>query len=176
MKKIFFVVDTSAILSGKPISLDDANMITTPAVSAELKPGGKDYRTFQLLQEKGLLIQSSSKISEDKVQKTAQETGDIDRLSSADIEVLALALDINRISNKEAIILTDDYSIQNVAKILDIKFRSFSQKGITRRIKWIKQCPGCKRTFKSSIKSCPVCGTQTKSISIHEENFDIRKQ
>jgi len=168
MKKIFYILDTSAILSGKPISLDNAKMVTTPAVSNELKPGGRDYRTFQLLQEKGLMIQSPSRLAENEVKETAKKTGDIDRLSSADIEVLALALDINKNSNREAIILTDDYTIQNIASNLNIKFQGFSQEGIRKKFKWVYRCPGCGKRFKESIKICPICGTETK-ISVNRK-------
>jgi len=171
MKKQFFIIDTSAILSGKPINLDNANMSTTPGVSEELKPGGRDYRTFQLLQEKGLIIQSPSKESVNKINKTAEETGDKERLSTADIEILALALDINKDVNKETIILTDDYSIQNVANTLNIKFQSFSQRGITKKFKWMYRCPGCGKRFKESIKICPICGSETKISISHKEHI-----
>lgn len=169
MKKQIFIIDTSALLSGKPINLDSTNMVTTPSVSEELTSGGRDYRIFQFLQEKGLTIQSASKKSINKIKKTAEETGDKDRLSSADVEILALALDININDNKEAVILTDDYSIQNVANTLNIEFQSFSQRGITKKFKWHYRCPGCGKQFKESIKICPICGTRTK-ISISHKN------
>ena len=51
MKKKILIIDTSVFLSGKPINLDNVNMVTTPAVSTELSPGGRDYRYFQFLQE-----------------------------------------------------------------------------------------------------------------------------
>ena len=69
MKKHVFIIDTSAILSGKPINLGEATMITSPAVSEELKPGGRDYRVFQFLLEKGLSIISPSKESLDTYKK-----------------------------------------------------------------------------------------------------------
>jgi UPF0271 protein len=170
MKKQIFIIDTSAILSGKPINLNDIKMITTPSISKELTPGGRDYRTFQFLQEKGLSIQSASKESVNKIKKTAEETGDKYRLSFADVELLALALDMNKIDDKkEAVILTDDYSIQNVANTLNIKFQSFSQRGIGKKFKWHYRCPGCRKRFKESVKICPICGTETK-ISIRHKN------
>ena len=51
-KSKIFILDTSAILSGKPINLDNAQMITTPGISKELKPGGKDYQALQFVIEK----------------------------------------------------------------------------------------------------------------------------
>jgi len=165
MKKQLFIIDTSAILAGKPLNFDGEIMVTTPLVSEEFKPGGKDYRNFQFLKEKGLLVKLPSKESINKIKKSAEQTGDIDRLSYADIEILALALDVNKEKNNEAVILTDDYSIQNVASNLNIKFQSIFQRGITKKFKWLYRCPGCGKQFKESIKICPICGTETK-ISI----------
>ena len=169
MKKHVFIIDTSAILSGKPINLGNATMFTVPGVSEELKPGGRDYRTFQFLLEKGLSIRSPSKESRDTIQKTAEETGDVNRLSSADIEILALALDIDNDEDNEAIILTDDYSIQNVASAQNIKYQSFSQRGIIKKFKWLSRCPGCGKQFKESVKICPICGTETRLSRTHKK-------
>ena len=162
MKKQFFIIDTSAILSGKPIHIQNAALITTPGVSDELTPGGRDYQTFELLKETGLAIHVPSKESLLHVTKTAQETGDDRRLSSADIEIVAVALDINKEPDQEAIILSDDYSIQNIASTLHIKFEGFSQKGITKRFKWVSRCPGCGKQFSEPTKICPICGTSTR--------------
>ena len=93
-KSKIYIIDTSAILSGIPINFDDAAMVTTSSISMELKPGGRDYRAFQFLIEKGLSILSPSKKSRDAVNSASSKTGDKDRLSKADVDVLALALDM----------------------------------------------------------------------------------
>jgi len=171
MKKQIFIIDTSAILSGIPINLNNVDMVTVSSVSEELNPGGRDYRIFQFLLEKGLEVLSASKKSIKVINKTAEKTGDINRLSSTDIEILALALDVNENQNKNAIILTDDYSIQNVANTLNIDFKKFSQKGITKKFKWRNYCSGCGKQFKESTKICPICGTETKSSTIYKERI-----
>jgi UPF0271 protein len=171
MKKQVFIIDTSAILSGRPIRFDNVSIVTTPAVSDELSPGGRDFRIFELLKETGLTIHAPSKEAIDHVKKTAQETGDDTRLSSADIEIVALAIDINKEPDEEATILTDDYSIQNVASSLQIKFQGFSQKGITKKFKWVFRCPGCKKQFNEITKICPICGTKTKSVLLHKRKL-----
>jgi UPF0271 protein len=168
MKKQVFIVDTSAILSGKPIDIPNGILLTTPGVSDEISPGGRDYRTFQMLTEKGLQIHSPTKASLHLVQKSAKETGDDQRLSTADVEILALALDLKDETDCEVTILTDDYSIQNVAMMLNLKFQGFSQKEITQRYQWISHCPGCNRRFQEPVDICPVCGTKTKVI-IHRK-------
>ena len=84
-----------------------------------------------------------------------------------------MALDVNREGSKEAIILTDDYSIQNVANNLNLKFQSFTQRGITKKFKWHYRCPGCGKRFRKSVKNCPICGTETR-ITLHsKEDIDI---
>lgn len=171
-KKIkVFILDTSAIFSGKTISLDNNILVTTLGISKEIAPGGRDYQIFQYLIEKGLAIDTPSKESISKINKISTETGDKDRLSVADKEILALALDINKDSNKEAIIITDDYSIQNVAHVLNIKFENISQPGITKKFKWIYRCSGCGKKFEENIKTCPICGASTKNIISHKENI-----
>ena len=171
-KSKVFILDTSAVLSGKPINLDNFMIVTTPGVSKELKPGGRDFRGFQFLIEKGLAIDVPSKESLDKINTTSIETGDTGRLSKADREILALALDVNRNDDKEAIILSDDYSIQNVAHVLNIKFENINQLGITKRFKWIYQCRGCGKKFKENIKTCPICGARMKNIVSRKENIE----
>jgi len=171
MRKQVFIIDTSAILSGKPIRFDNVSIVTTPAVSDELSPGGRDFRTFELLKETGLAIRTPSKEAINRVKKTAQETGDDRRLSFADVEVVALAIDIDKEADNEATILTDDYSIQNVASTLQIKFLGFSQKGITKKFKWVSRCPGCKKQFNEITKICPICGTITKSSLLYKKNL-----
>jgi len=171
-KKIkVFIFDTSAIFSGKPISLDNNILVTTLGISKEITPGGRDYQTFQYLMEKGLAIDTPSKESISKINKISAETGDKDRLSVADKEILALALDVNKDTTKEAIIITDDYSIQNVAHVLNIKYENISQPGITKKFKWIYRCSGCGKKFEENIKTCPICGASTKNIISHKENI-----
>jgi len=171
MKKKVFIIDTSAILSGKPISITDAAIVTTPGVSDEFSPGGRDFQTFELLKETGLTIQAPSKEAINSVKQTAKETGDDRRLSIADIEIVALALDINKKPDYEATILSDDYSIQNVASTLNIKFQGFLQKEITKKFKWVSRCPGCGKQFNETKKICPICGTATKNFLSQKKNL-----
>ena len=167
-KNTVFIVDTSVILSGKPLNLD--NMVTTPGVSKEFKPGGRDYRLFQFLIEKGLTIHTPSKKTVDKIKKIASKTGDITRLSNTDIELIALAYEIKK-QKENVVVLTDDYSIQNIAAYLDIKFENIGQRGITKKFKWISHCTGCGKKFKENINKCPICGSTTKNIVSHMEEF-----
>ena len=83
--------------------------------------------------------------------------------------MLALALDVNQ--EDEATIITDDYSIQNVANELKIKFNPISQDGITKSFKWTYRCSGCGKKFNENIKTCPICGALTKNIVSHKKDI-----
>jgi len=162
-KKIY-IIDTSAILSGKPLSFNNAQLITTTNIEKEINPGGKDYNNFIYLRENFLIFKLPSKDSINQIINIIKKTGDIDRLSYIDIEILAIALDENKQKDTEVVILTDDYSIQNVATYLKIKFKSINQDVITKKLKWISRCRGCGRKFKDSMSICPICGSDIKKI------------
>ena len=93
-------------------------------------------------------------------------------LSEIDIEILALALEYKEENKYNPIILTDDYSIQNMSNFLKIEYKNISQKGITKRFKWISRCQGCGKKFKEDIKICPICGSEIKKKVNRRENLE----
>lgn len=92
-----------------------------------------------------------------KVREAAHRTGDDGRLSPMDMTVLALALDV------DGIILSDDYSIQNTARVLGIECRPVGTKGITKKAKWSYRCTGCGKWFKQTLPECPICGSPLRA-------------
>ena len=165
-----YILDTSAILSGKFLNLDDAELFTTNSVSKEINPGGRDYQNFQFLKEKVLTILSPSKKSVTYVKDKSADTGDIDRLSDTDLDILSLAYQLKN-DNKDPIILTDDFSIQNVAEFLKLRYKGINQKIITKKLIWTYRCRGCGKKFEDNIKICPICGANTKKIVSSEERI-----
>jgi UPF0271 protein len=165
MKKQKYLIDSSAILSGIPLVFSDGDMITTPEIAHEFSPGGRDYRTFTLLQEKGLLIMQASKKSTQQLIKIVEKIGEHKRLSPADISLLALAYELNQDPTNKIQIITDDYGIQNIAAHLNINYKEISQRGITKKFKWTTRCPGCGKHFTDNPPICPICGTKTQFSS-----------
>ncbi|MEM2899356.1 MAG: PIN domain-containing protein [Thermoplasmata archaeon] len=164
-----FVLDTSAILSGKEFS-GEQELYMPPSAENEIKHG-RMKRKIEYLQILGLKICSPSKSAVDKVQKYAQKTGDIERVSEADIDVLALAIDL------KATILTDDYSIQNLASGLGIKYQPLCQKGITEKLTWYYRCKGCGKFFDKMYDACPICGSDMKTTRVsHKEKIKKRSE
>ena len=162
--KKFYILDTSSILSGKQISFKDGKLVTTTSVIDELKPGGKDYRYLTYLLENELAVLDPKKSSIENIVKKSIETGDYNRLSKTDIDIIALAIDLIKKLDNDVIILTDDYSIQNLSNYLEINYCNISQKPITKRFKWIYKCMGCGKKFSKNIKVCPICGSSIKNI------------
>lgn len=116
--------------------------ITTPAVAEEVRiPPTIEVRKPS---EKCVRV----------VKEKARETGDLDVLSRADIEVLALALEIG------GKVATNDFAVQNVAEALGIEFIPVGKR-IRRKIEWEWYCPACGRRYgKKGI--CEFCGTKLK--------------
>jgi len=96
----------------------------------------------------------------------ANEVGDSFKLSEADKQLLALALELKDAGYAPHIV-TDDYSIQNVATKMAIEFLSLSTLGIKRLLEWVRYCPACFKEYaaNSKFKECIICGTELKRKS-----------
>jgi UPF0271 protein len=77
--------------------------------------------------------------------------------------VLALALEL-KARNYTPQIATDDYSMQNVATLMGIEFKSLATYGIRCLLEWVRYCPACYKEYKIDYIStkCEVCGTVLK--------------
>lgn len=166
-----FLIDSSAIFSGKPLNFD--KMMTTSMISEEFQPGGRDYQRFIFLREKGMKILDPSIESVNQVRKMIERFGEQSRLSTADISILALAIDVKNDQKQIPIIVTDDYSIQNIADQIEISIQSMSQKGITKRFKWERRCRGCRRKVSDDVDVCPDCGSSL--INVVKKKYTLKK-
>jgi len=146
-----YVIDSSVIFLRK--AYYNEMMVTVPEVIDEIK----DEYSKLYLSILDLKIEEPSKESIERVIKIAKRTGDIHKLSDTDIKLLAKTLDEMRKGN-EAVLVTDDYSIQNVAKFLGIKIENIIQPTISKTFKWIKVCKGCGRKVNEDV--CPICGSE----------------
>jgi UPF0271 protein len=114
-------------------------------------------RKLEYLKEVCLSVREPSRAAVEAIKSKCLQTGDDARLSEADIQVLALAFETS------ATILTDDYSIQNIAATLKIPFRPVSQKGIAEVFHWKYRCTGCKKVYDRNMPECPICGAKVRS-------------
>lgn len=148
------ILDTSAILSGKPLS---GRFVVPPAVDAELAPGGRTGRAMDYLRSAGLEVRTPDAEAAGRAREAAQGTGDLDAMSEADLEVVALAVETG------LEVVTDDYRIQNVLKALDLPFRGLAQRGIRSKWEWTYLCAACGRTWDHAWEECPVCGGEVRT-------------
>jgi UPF0271 protein len=158
------VLDTSAFIAGfDPLTVPE-KQYTVPEVKNELIVDSMNVMRFNAAVESGKLKVKSPKSSAlDEVQEASKKVGDMRYLSEADMQVLALALELKG-NGYSPLIVTDDYSIQNVANKIGVEFTSLMTFGIKFRFKWILYCPACYRKYPPDYKSkvCEVCGTELK--------------
>lgn len=135
-----------------------------PSVEEELKRNAIIKLRFLTAVDSGRVrIQMPSQKFLAKAKASATALGDSFFLSETDIQVIALALEI-KARGEEPQIVTDDYSIQNVAKQQGLGFVPLGTLGIKRLLTWIRYCPACHRTYPANFKAteCSVCGTELK--------------
>ena len=158
------VLDTSAFVAGfDPFSVRE-EQIAPPKVEEEVKRNSMTLLRFSMAVENGRLkIFAPSQEFVDKVKASATSVGDSFFLSETDKQVLALALEIKAHGDNPQIV-TDDYSIQNVARQLGLEYVSLVTFGIKRLLTWIRYCPACHRTYPANFKAkeCTICGTALK--------------
>jgi UPF0271 protein len=166
-----FLLDTSALLSGKEFVINDEfELLTVPSVEAELIRGPSNtdddwtdiQLKFEFLIDAGLKIVQPSDRSIEIIKSAAERTGDIKRLSDTDIELLALGFELGT-DFHDVVLLTDDYSIQNICTELDINYQSVMEKGITKKYHWQYRCIGCGKIWDDPLEVCPICGSKVRT-------------
>ncbi|MGA2675439.1 MAG: ribonuclease VapC [Methanobacterium sp.] len=158
IKNDVYVLDSSGIIGGF-LSKKFANF-TTSQVITEIKDLKSELFLQSALENGYITIKEPESQDFKQVKKVITESGDLLRLSDVDQLVIALALTIER-DGMNPIVVTDDYSIQNVLKIIGISYRSVLTKGIENIVGWIKICKGCKKKYPSnnSLTECEICGS-----------------
>lgn len=164
MKRRVIVLDTSAFIAGfDPLAVPE-KQYTVPEVKKELIAGSMPWMRFNAaIENRKLNIRNPKSSVLQEILEASRKVGDMRYLSEADLQVLALALELKG-RGLSPLIITDDYSIQNVANKIDVEFTSLLTFGIKFRFKWILYCPACFRKYPSDykFKICEVCGTALK--------------
>ncbi len=171
------ILDTSAFVAGfDPFSIEGEHY-TVPMVKEEIAGRSLSEVRLETAVESGRLkIKAPDEAALNKTKSSAIFVGDAFLLSETDFQVLALALEL-KTQGHLPLIVTDDYSIQNVADQMSIEFASLATFGIRQRLQWIRYCPACHRRYQATHKStvCQVCGTRLKRKPLrrHELNSNV---
>ena len=158
------LLDTSAFIAGYEVSSVKAEHYSIPSVRDELKDGELARLRFDNAARSGRLkVLSPDPRYMDEVRVVGAKMGEEGVLSDTDTQLLALGIKL-KADGLEPIVVSDDYSVQNVANRLGLSFRGLSTRGIKREFEWVIYCPGCRRTFHTpqTGNACPVCGTMLK--------------
>ncbi len=157
-----YVADTCAFLSGLTSLIDDVKIYTVPEVVKELE---NNIITMEIIakgiRENKIIIRTPSEENLNYISGISQKTGDSVKLSRTDLNLIALGWELK--SEYNVVVVSDDYSIQNMCSELGVVFKSLREKGIRKRIKWVKYCPACFREeADNNVTRCEVCGTILK--------------
>ncbi len=149
------VLDTSALMSGRPF---EGELFTTDDVLRELRRQKAITPQLETFLAVKVRVVSPSREALDQVRRQSEGTGDAHRLSPTDIGLLAVA------SELRATLVTDDYSIQNLAQVLEIPYEPVLERGITEVVRWRYRCTGCGKQYEAWVEPCSVCGAKLRTI------------
>jgi endoribonuclease Nob1 len=147
------VLDASALLTGRQFP---GELATVPGVLREIRRHGLTPQLEAIL-ETQVRVLSPGPAAQERVRAASEDTGDAQRLSPTDRELLALALE------QGATLVTDDYSIQNLCRSLAIPYEPVLLPGIQEAWRWTYRCTGCGRTWPEWHEECPTCGSPLKT-------------
>lgn len=159
MNDLFYILDASAFINGfEPTSQFN---FTVSEITDEVKDLKSKILLDQAIEEGKIIIKEPKEEFIKELNEIISKSGDDLRLSEADKKLLALALDLKS-ENENIKVLTDDYSMQNVLKIIDIPYGSIITEGIKGIYNWVKTCEGCKKEFDADypFDDCEICGSK----------------
>jgi len=149
------VLDTSGILRSD-LDFSRNKYIITNSVLSELLDESARVAIEAALKSKNIILAEPREDFLKKVKEAAIKTGDISEMSSTDLDILAVALERN------LVIISDDYRVQNVASALGLEFETTIHEGIKHRLRWFKICEGCGRKYPMESDLCEICGSRLK--------------
>lgn len=167
-KNTNLVFDTNIFLMGLDFNVIENKIYTVPGVLEELKVDrylGENAIILQRIncarQSNNLIVKTPETYYRNEVIGAAKTTNDLALLSEVDINIIALTLELKKTKEKECILFTNDYSMENVCLKLNIPFSPLGKKGI-RKINYKNDiiCPACGAKNPIGAKECKNCGTK----------------
>ncbi|RLF22455.1 MAG: DNA-binding protein [Thermoprotei archaeon] len=163
------VLDATAVLCGGLEVLREKLCYTVPEVLEEVKTT-RHRAHLEAFMDLGLLKVSTPPGSYvNRALEAAKRTGDYERLSKTDLQVIALALQLSEERGESVELVSDDYAVQNVASHLGVKYRSLKVRPIKLRVKWAYKCTACGSIQQEYVEVCPICGHKMRRVSLRRE-------
>ena len=157
--EICYVLDASAFING--FKMISNRNFTVPEITAEIKDFESRLILDMAIDEGKLIIQDVDTECIGEVDEVISKSGDVLRLSHADKKLIALALMLSN-QGENVKVISDDYTIQNSLKIMNIPYSSIITEGIRGIYNWKKVCEGCKREYEDDypFDDCEICGSK----------------
>ena len=167
--EICYILDASAFING--FKLNTNNNFTIPEITAEIKDFQSRLALDMAIDECKLTIQDVPDEYINCVNKIISESGDILRLSFPDKKLIALAYMLQK-EGRSVKLISDDYSIQNTLKIMNIPYSVVMTKVIKGIYNWKKVCEGCKKEYGDDypFDDCEICGSK-----IYKKRIKVNK-
>ena len=157
--EICYVLDASAFING--FQKKKKRNFTVPEITEEIKDFESRLKFDTVINEGLLSIQDVPSECLSCVNDIISESGDILRLSFPDKKLIALAYMLSQ-RGESVKVISDDYTIQNTLKIMDIPYSGVITEGIKGIYNWKKVCEGCKKEFPDDypFDDCEICGSK----------------
>lgn len=177
-KNSILIFDTNIFLIGIDFNVIPQKIYTVPKILQEIKVDKYASRNRNIINRINTAIESGNLIIKKpsydylvEVKNTSYKTGDIKALSEADQHLIALALELRDLNEQEVILYTNDYSIQNCCKELNLHSASLMKRGIVKLIHFEVYCPQCKTIHdaRELNEVCENCGSKLKRKPISEK-------
>ncbi len=170
-----YVLDTSALAF-----INSLKGFRRGYIAEETKKELRHFKTklvFEaLIHSQRLQVKPVNKKFLKETVKKANETGEYLRLSKTDLYTVALAHQIKKEEGKKVIVLTDDYTIQNLCEHMEIDWKPVKERGIRKVAKWELKCTSCGKIWRNTeIEICPICGGKLKKRMIFQDNGETKK-
>lgn len=157
--EVCYILDASAFINGFKIISD--NNFTVPEISAEIKDFKSKLNFDMAIEEGKLSIQDVPSEYISSVNDIISGSGDILRLSLPDKKLISLAYMLHE-KGRNVKVISDDYTIQNTLKIMNIPYSGVITEGIKGIYNWKKVCEGCKKEYPEDypFDDCEICGSK----------------
>lgn len=157
--EICYVLDASAFING--FKIDSDNNFTVPEITVEIKDFKSKLVFDMALEERKLTIIDVPSEYISSINDIISVSGDILRLSFQDKKLIALAYMLHE-NGENVKVISDDYTIQNTLKIMDIPYSGVMTDGIKGIYNWKKICEGCKKEYDEDypFEDCEICGSK----------------
>ena len=157
--EVCYILDASAFING--FKIISSNNFTVPEISAEIKDFKSKLNFDMAIEDGKLSIQDVPSEYISSVNDIISGSGDILRLSLPDKKLISLAYMLHE-KGRNVKVISDDYTIQNTLKIMNIPYSGVITEGIKGIYNWKKVCEGCKKEYDDDypFDDCEICGSK----------------